>query len=308
MQSQPLRIGTRGSKLALIQANEVKDRLKAMHGLDDDALEIVVIRTTGDRVTDRPLMEIGGKGLFTKEIEQALYDNDIDLAVHSMKDMAAVLPERLVMAAYLPREDPRDAFLSFKAGSIRELPHGAVVGSSSIRRQAQMKRLRPDLDVVMYRGNVDTRLRKLKDGEVDATILALSGLKRMGLEAEVTQAVPMEDMLPAVAQGAIGIQLRQDDARARDLVAPLNHHPTEATVDVERAFLRVLDGSCRTPIAGHAAFVGDARISFAGMVLTPDGEDCRETSLEASAQEAVAMVAAAGEDLKRDLGPGFLVT
>ncbi len=308
MPSLPLRIGTRGSKLALIQANEVKKRLVAMHGFDDQAVEIVVIRTTGDRVTDRPLMEIGGKGLFTKEIERALFDGEIDLAVHSMKDMATVLPEGLEMAAYLPREDPRDAFLSSKAGSIRELPHGAVVGSSSIRRQAQLKRLRPDLDVVMYRGNVDTRLRKLKDGEVDATILALSGLKRMGLEANVTQAVPMEDMLPAVAQGAIGIQLRHDDARARDLVTPINHQPTEATVNVERAFLRVLDGSCRTPIAGHAAFVGETRISFAGMVLTPDGDDCRETSLEADQQEAVAMAAAAGEDLKRDLGPGFLVT
>lgn len=307
MQSPRLRIGTRGSTLALIQANQVRDRLIAAHGLAGDEVEVVTFKTTGDRVTDRPLMEIGGKGLFTKEIERALLDGEIDCAVHSMKDMAAELPAGLLMAAYLPREDPRDAFLSPKAKRIADLPQGAVVGSSSIRRQAQLKRLRPDLEVVMYRGNVDTRLRKLREGQVDATILALSGLKRMGLEGEVTAAVGTDEMLPAVAQGAIGIQIRGDDRAATDAVAPLNDPETQLAVDVERAFLRVLDGSCRTPIAGLALPGNGSRVSFRGMVLTPDGSDVRETAFEAAAGEAADAAAQAGEALRATLTPAFAV-
>ena len=305
MQTVPLKIGTRGSTLALIQAEQVRSDLMATHGLDRDAVEIVVIKTTGDRVTDRPLSEIGGKGLFTKEIERALHDGEIDVAVHSMKDVATVLPDELDMIAYLQREDPRDAFLSPKAASINDLPQGAVVGSSSIRRQAQLKRMRPDLDVVMYRGNVDTRLRKLRDGEVDATILAMAGLKRMGLEAEVTQAVPVSDMLPAVAQGAIGIEIREADEAARDLVRPLNHGLTATAVRAERAMLKVLDGSCKTPIAGHATITGD-RLHLAGMALTPDGAECHEADLEGPAVDPEGLGTALGEEIKGRLGPDFL--
>lgn len=308
MQSLPIRIGTRGSTLALLQAREVKSKLFGAHDLDDALIEIVTISTTGDRVTDRPLSEIGGKGLFTKEIERALYDNEIDLAVHSMKDVATVVPDGLEFVALLEREDPRDAFLSPSAASIRDLPQGAVVGSSSIRRQAQLKRLRPDLEVVMYRGNVDTRLRKLADGEVDATILALAGLKRMGLEDKVTAPVDMEDMLPAVAQGAIGIEIRSDDDRLRELVVPLNHRPTEITVAAERAFLAVLDGSCRTPIAGHARIVEQDRLVFSGMALMPDGSVVHETAAEAGCAEAAEMGAAAGAEIKGRIGPDFFVT
>ena len=308
MQSLPIRIGTRGSTLALIQAREVESKLVAAGDLDPASVEIVKISTTGDRVTDRPLMEIGGKGLFTKEIERALFDGEIDLAVHSMKDMATVLPDGLEMAALLEREDPRDAFLSPGASSIRDLRRGAVVGSSSIRRQAQLMRLRPDLEVVMYRGNVDTRLRKLAEGQVDATILALSGLRRMGLEGEVTAPVAMEDMLPAVAQGAIGIEIRSDDDRLRELVMPLNHRQTEITIGAERAFLRVLDGSCRTPIAGHARIEGQDHVVFAGMALMPDGSVVHETTAESDCAGATDMGLAAGEFLKGRIGPDFFAS
>ena len=307
MQSPLIRIGTRGSVLALVQAEQVKARLISAHGLDADAVEILPIKTTGDRVTDRPLSEIGGKGLFTKEIEHSLHDGAVDLAVHSMKDMATVLPDGFEIAAIVEREDPRDAFLSPTAASIRELPQGAVVGSSSIRRQAQLKRMRPDLKIVMYRGNVDTRLRKLRDGEVDATILALCGLRRMGLEAEVTAAVPVTDMLPAVAQGAIGIEIRADDDRTRELVLALNHAASEIAVRAERAFLKVLDGSCRTPIAGHATIDG-GRLSLAGMVLSPDGTECHETASEGSVEDAAEIGSAAGEEVRSRLGPDFLAS
>lgn len=306
MQTLPIRIGTRGSNLALAQAHEVRSRLMAHHGIEEDAVEIVAITTKGDRITDRPLAEIGGKGLFTEEIEEGLLTGSLHLAVHSMKDMPTVLPDGLEISTLLPREDPRDAFLSPKAGSIRDLAQGAVVGSSSIRRQAQLKRLRPDLDVVMYRGNVNTRLRKLKDGEVDATILALAGLKRLGLEAEVTEAVDADVMLPAVAQGAIGLEIRADDDETREFLAPLNDVQTEAALAAERAFLAVLDGSCRTPIAGHAAIGDGGRLSFRGMVLAPDGSEVHEIAAEAAQSEAAAMGADAGKDVKGRLPANFL--
>lgn len=292
-----LKIGTRGSPLALYQAHETRQRLMAAHGMTENDIEIVVITTTGDRVRDRPLAEIGGKGLFTKEIEEALFDGSIHLAVHSMKDMPAQLPDGLIMAALLPREDPRDAFLSPVAANIDALKHGATVGSSSVRRAAQLKRLRPDLNVIQFRGNVETRLKKLADGVAEATFLACAGLNRLGLSDKITSIVPVEVMLPAVAQGCIGIETRADDAATRDILAPLNHQETAIAVTCERAFLAALDGSCRTPLAGHAYLV-DGRVSFRGHALTLDGIHCFETTREGSPADATRMGREAGEEVK----------
>ncbi len=296
-----LKIGTRGSPLALYQANETKSRLMAAHGLEEDAIEIVVITTTGDRIRDRPLSEIGGKGLFTKEIEEALFEGSIDLAVHSMKDMPARLPDGLVMAALLPREDPRDAFLSPVARTIDDLPEGAVVGCSSVRRTAQLKRKRPDLEVIQFRGNVETRLRKLADGVAQATFLACAGLNRLGLSDKITSVVPVEVMLPAVAQGCIGIETRGDDDATRELLAPIHHAETAAAVDCERAFLAALDGSCRTPLAGHAMLV-DGRVTFRGHALTLDGAHCFETTRNGSPADSERMGREAGEQVKAEGG------
>ncbi len=296
-----LKIGTRGSPLALYQANETKSRLMAAHGLEEDAIEIVVITTTGDRIRDRPLSEIGGKGLFTKEIEEALFEGSIDLAVHSMKDMPARLPDGLVMAALLPREDPRDAFLSPVARTIDDLPQGAVVGCSSVRRTAQLKRKRPDIEVIQFRGNVETRLRKLADGVAQATFLACAGLNRLGLSDKITSVVPVEVMLPAVAQGCIGIETRGDDDATRELLAPIHHVETAAAVDCERAFLAALDGSCRTPLAGHAMLV-DGRVTFRGHALTLDGAHCFETTRNGSPADSERMGREAGEQVKAEGG------
>ena len=296
-----LKIGTRGSPLALYQAHETRDRLKAAHGLTDNDIEIVVITTTGDRVRDRPLAEIGGKGLFTREIEEALFDGSIHLAVHSMKDMPAKLPDGLVMAALLPREDPRDAFLSPVAKDIDALPQGAVVGSSSVRRAAQLKRLRPDLEVIQFRGNVETRLKKLADGVAAATFLACAGLNRLGLKDKITAIVPADVMLPAVAQGCIGIETRDDDTATRDLLAPLNHAETAHAVTCERAFLAALDGSCRTPLAGHAR-LENGTLRFRGHALTLDGVHCFETTRDGATEDAERMGREAGEQVKRDGG------
>ena len=265
-----IRIGTRGSQLALAQARETKARLIAAHGLPEEAVELVIIRTTGDVVRDRPLADIGGKGLFTKEIEEALLDGRIDLAVHSMKDVPAELPAGLQIVCHLPREDARDAFLSPKAASIADLPEGAVVGTSSVRRAAQLKAMRPDVRIVEFRGNVDTRLKKLADGVADATFLACAGLRRLGLQERITQAVPVEVMLPAVAQGAIGIETRADDAETRALLEPLNDADTALRVAAERGFLITLEGSCRTPLAAHAVLDGE-EIWLRCEALTLDG-------------------------------------
>ncbi|MDX2265196.1 MAG: hydroxymethylbilane synthase [Hyphomicrobiales bacterium] len=299
-----IRIGTRGSRLALAQAYETRDRLTAAHGLAPDEIEIVAIDTSGDRIQDRALAEIGGKGLFTLEIEQALHEGRIDIAVHSMKDMPTVLPDGLEIVCLLPREDVRDAFISHKAKALRELPHGAVVGSASLRRQAQIRRIRPDLKVINYRGNVQTRLRKLAEGEVDATLLACAGLRRLGLEAEITALIPEDDMLPAVAQGAIGIEARSNDTPMREMLAAINDRETEIRLHAERAFLAKLDGSCRTPIAGLATLDGD-RIAFRGMILSPDGRDCHETAREGAASDAAAMGIDAAEELLSRAGPDF---
>jgi hydroxymethylbilane synthase len=298
------RIGTRGSPLALAQAHETQARLAAAHGVAPEAIEIRVIRTTGDVIQDRPLAEVGGKGLFTKEIEQALLDGTVDLAVHSAKDLETVLPDGLAVAASLPREDVRDAFISRKAKRLAELPQGAVVGTASLRRQAMVKRLRPDLQVVSFRGNVETRLKKLAVGEVDATLLALAGLRRLGLERAATALFEIDEFLPAVGQGAIAIEARESDTRIRDLLAAVNHPDTLTALTTERAFLAALDGSCRTPIAGHARLV-DGEVRFRGLIVKPDGSEAHEAARSGPAGEAAALGADAGRELKARGGPGF---
>ena len=302
IQERIYRIGTRGSPLALAQAREVRARLMRAHGLPESAFDIVVIRTTGDKIQDRPLSETGGKGLFTKEIDEALIDGRIDLAVHSAKDMPTFLPANLVAAAFLEREDVRDAFISLEAKDLRALPEGAVVGTVSLRRQALVKRLRPDVRPVPIRGNVETRLRKLRDREVDATLLALAGLKRLGLADHATALLELEDFPPACGQGAICVETREDEVRG--FVAAIGHAETAAGVAAERAFLAALDGSCRTPIAGFGRVEG-TRLRFRGMILKPDGSEAHETEREGDAREAEELGRAAGEDLRRRGGPGF---
>jgi len=293
----PLRIGTRGSKLALIQAEEVRARLSRAHGLSEADVRIIAITTTGDRIPDRPLAEIGGKALFAKEIEEALLEGAIDLAVHSMKDMPAALPSGLVIAALLPREDPRDALICQAAARIADLPRGAAVGSSSVRRQAQLRRLRPDLNPVPIRGNVDTRLAKLDRGEVLAMLLACAGLKRLGLAHRITAPIETEEMLPTAAQGAIGIETRESDERLRNLLHAVNDRPTEIAVGCERAFLAALEGSCRTPIAGHAVLDGD-RVHFRGEALTPDGAFSFAVESRGDIGDAIRIGHEAGEEVK----------
>lgn len=292
-----IKIGTRGSPLALAQAHETRDRLVAAHGMDAADIEIIAISTTGDQVKDRPLAEIGGKGLFTKEIEDALMAGQIHLAVHSMKDMPAVLPPGLIIAAILPREDARDAFMSLTAASLDDLQQGAVLGSSSVRRTAQVLRLRPDLTSVQFRGNVQTRLRKLSEGVADATFLACAGLNRLGLADKITMAMPVDLMLPAIAQGAIGIEIREDDDVTRALLAKINHSESATAIACERAFLQTLDGSCRTPLAGHATLTGD-RLNFRGHALTLDGVHCFETTRVGSIGDAAEMGRDAGAEVK----------
>ncbi len=304
MQTKPFRIGTRGSPLALAQAHETRDRLMAAHGLAADRFEIVVISTKGDRVVDRPLSDIGGKGLFTEEIEAQLADGRIDLAVHSSKDMPTVLPEEFELSAFLPRENVRDAFIGRTAKTIRDLPQGAVVGSSSLRRQALIRRLRPDVTVVPFRGNVQTRLRKVDEGQVDGTLLAMAGLKRLGLADVATDVMAPEDFLPAPGQGAICIESRRGDDDIAALVAPVNHRETHIALSCERAFLGALDGSCRTPIAGLAVVEGDG-VRFTGMVLSPDGQTAHTVSCEGSAGGAVALGRSAGSDIRSRAGADF---
>jgi hydroxymethylbilane synthase len=301
-----LRIGSRGSPLALVQAREVQSRLAAAAGVDAGRIEIKVIRTTGDVVQDRPLADAGGKGLFTKEIEEALLAGNIDLAVHSSKDIPTVLPPGLTLAGFLPREDARDAFISRKAKTLGELAPGAVVGTASPRRQALVKRLRPDITVVTLRGNVETRLRKLDAGEIDATLLAVAGLKRLGLLAAATAILDPEAFLPAVGQGAIGIETRADDARARALVAMIDDAETATAVAAERAFLGVLDGSCRTPIGGHAT-VGGGNVRFRGIIVKPDGSAAFEVLREGRSEAATEIGADAGHELRDRASADFFV-
>lgn len=304
MQTDLLRIGTRGSALALAQAEETRARLMAAHGLPLEAFEIVVISTSGDRIQDRPLSEAGGKGLFTREIEEALLSGAIDIAVHSSKDMPTILPDGLELSSFLEREDVRDAYIGRVAKRLLDLPENAVIGSSSLRRQALIRRLRPDIDVVLYRGNVQTRLRKLEEGIVDATLLANAGLKRLGLAHVVTELLPVETFPPAPGQGAICIESRIGDARIGDLLGPIGHRATIEALTCERAFLAALDGSCRTPLAGHARIDGDA-LSFFGMILSPDGRQVHEIRAVGRAGDAAAIGAKAGADIRDRAGPAF---
>jgi hydroxymethylbilane synthase len=299
-----LRIGTRGSPLALVQARAVRTRLAAAIGIEEDGIELVVIRTTGDIIQDRSLAEEGGKGLFTKEIEEALLAGRVDLAVHSAKDMPTVLPGGLILVACLEREDPRDVFISRKARSLAGLPKGASIGTTSPRRQAIAKRARPDLRVMPLRGNVETRLRKLDAGDVDATLLALAGLKRLGLAEHATHIMSADEFLPAVAQGAIGIETREDNKRVRDILTGIDHADTSTAVACERSFLAALDGSCKTPIAGHAAIAGDA-VQFRGLIARPDGSAAHDIAGTGHRKDAKTIGAEAGRELKHRAGPGF---
>jgi hydroxymethylbilane synthase len=297
-------IGTRGSPLALAQANEVRRRLAAAHGMPEDRFAIRVIKTSGDAIQDRPLYEAGGKGLFTKEIELALLAGEIDLAVHSAKDVPTFLPDGLWLSSWLPREDPRDVFISFKAKTLRELAAGSSVGSSSPRRRALIAKLRPDLKLVSIRGNVETRLRKLESGEADATILALAGLKRLGLQDKATAIFDAQEFLPAAGQGAIAIETRRDDERVNALVAAIDDKDTEAAVAAERGFLALLDGSCRTPIAAHAIVEGD-RVRLRGLIVSPDGQEAYEVTREGLRSEAAQLGADAAREVRERAGEKF---
>ena len=301
---RPLKIGTRGSRLALAQAYELRARVMAAHDLPVEAFEIVVIRTTGDRVTDRPLKEIGGKGLFTKEIEEALAEGGIDIAVHSMKDMPTVQPDGMVIDCLLPREDARDAFVSPHVGSIAELPEGAVVGSSSLRRRAQLAHRRPDLRLVEFRGNVQTRLKKLEDGVAMATFLAMAGLSRLDMLHVARSPIDPSEMLPAVAQGAIGIERRSGDEKIADLLRPVNDVETAQRVAAERAFLARLDGSCQTPIAGYAE-LQNTRLLLRGEILRPDGSQALAGTREGEIADGPAMGKDLAEELLARAGQGF---
>ncbi|MDD8024632.1 MAG: hydroxymethylbilane synthase [Paracoccaceae bacterium] len=296
----PLKIGTRGSPLALAQAHETRARLMAAHDLPEDAFEIVVIKTSGDNAAliaaDKPLKELGGKGLFTKEIEEAMVAGRIDIAVHSMKDMPTLQPAGLVLDCYLPREDVRDAFVSPVSERLADLPQGARVGSSSLRRRAQLAHVRPDLELVEFRGNVQTRMKKLEDGVAAATFLAMAGLNRLGMAHVARSAIEVTEMLPAVAQGAIGIERRIADPRAEALLAAIHDTPTGQRLAAERAYLATLDGSCETPIAGLAVFEGD-QIWLRGEILRPDGSE----AITGDARGAISDAAALGETLARQL-------
>jgi len=306
--AHPLKIGTRGSPLALAQAHETRSRLAAAFDLPADAFEIVVIKTTGDDMSliraDKPLKELGGKGLFTKEIEEDLLSGAIDIAVHSMKDMPVLQPEGLLLDTYLPREDVRDAFVSLHHDSLADLPSGARVGSSSLRRRAQLKVRRPDLEVVEFRGNVQTRMKKLGDGVADATFLAMAGLRRLSMEEVVKSAIAVEDVLPAVAQGAIGIERRASDTRAAAMLEAIHDTPTGQRLAAERAFLAGLDGSCETPIAGLAELDGGT-LRLRGEILRPDGSEVLTDDRSAPVEDAAALGSAMAKNLRARAGEGF---
>ena len=305
--TETLRIGTRGSPLALWQATETKRLLTA--AFPGVAVEIRIYKTTGDRIQDRNLSEAGGKGLFTKEIEDALLAHEIDLAVHSMKDVPTYLPEGLGIVAILEREDPRDALIAREsAKTLATLPQGCVVGTSSLRRAAQLRAKRPDIRIVEFRGNVDTRLEKLKNGVADATFLALAGLKRLGKASLVSAILEPAEMLPAVAQGAIGIECRLDDTRTRECLAAIDHASTHIAVRAERGLLERLDGSCRTPIGALAVLDGKGGMRLDGLVVRPDGTGLLTTFREGSVADAEKMGRDAGEELKRRAGPGYFAS
>jgi len=300
----PLKIGTRGSPLALAQAYETRQRLCQAFDLDESAFEIIVIKTTGDKVLDRPLKEIGGKGLFTREIEEDMLSGKIDIAVHSMKDMPVLQPVGLLLDTYLPREDVRDAFVSHSFESISDLPAGTLVGTSSLRRKAQLQNKRPDLTVVEFRGNVQTRLKKLEDGVASCTFLAMAGLNRLDMTHVAKSAVAVEDMLPAVAQGAIGIERRENDLNTAGLLEAIHDIPTGQRLSAERAFLKELDGSCETPIAGLAELQG-GQIHLRGEVLRPDGSEAINDHANAPIEDAAILGQELAKKLLSEAGEGF---
>lgn len=301
-----LKIGTRGSPLALAQAEEVRRRLAAAHGMAETDIAIETISTAGDRSqpANRPLRDLGGKGMFSKEIEDRLRAGDIDIAVHSAKDMAAILPDGLDMPVFLPREDVRDAFICLKAASLEDLPEGAVVGTSSIRRRAQLLHRRPDLRIVEFRGNVGTRLQKLADGVADATLLAAAGLLRTGQAGRITGFLDLAAFPPAPAQGAIGIELRRGDDKTRALIAPLNDPATHAAITAERAFLAEIDGSCRTPVAALTRHDGP-QIAVFGQILSLDGSEIFENRISGPAADAEALGRSLGRSLRQQAGAAF---
>ncbi len=305
---KPLRIGTRGSPLALAQAYETRRRLiENFPELEEDgAIEICVMKTQGDMILDKSLMELGGKGLFTKELDTALLGNEVDICVHSMKDVPTWLPEGTVLPCNLPREETNDAFITANGEikKIADLPDNSVIGTASLRRQAQILAQNPTLKCVNFRGNVQTRLRKLDDGVVDATLLAIAGLKRMEMQDCATAVLDWDEMLPAVAQGAIGIQCRSDDERSLKYINALNHMDTHVCVNCERAFLEALDGNCKTPIAGQARIV-DGQILFRGLIAMPDGSLKYETEKSGAIEDAVKIGREAGEELKAQAGEKF---
>jgi len=300
----PLKIGTRGSPLALAQAYETRQRLCQAFDLDESAFEIIVIKTTGDKVLDRPLKEIGGKGLFTREIEEDMLSGKIDIAVHSMKDMPVLQPVGLLLDTYLPREDVRDAFVSHSFEGISDLPAGTLVGTSSLRRKAQLQNKRPDLTVVEFRGNVQTRLKKLEDGVASCTFLAMAGLNRLDMTHVAKSAVAVEDMLPAVAQGAIGIERRENDLNTAGLLEAIHDIPTGQRLSAERAFLKELDGSCETPIAGLAELQG-GQVHLRGEVLRPDGSEAINDHATAPIEDAAILGQELAKKLLSEAGEGF---
>ncbi len=306
--ASPLKIGTRGSPLALAQAYETRQRLGAAFDLPEDAFEIVVIKTTGDNRAmidaDRPLKEIGNKGLFTKEIEEAMLKGEIDIAVHSTKDMPVEQPDGLVLDTFLPREDVRDAFISPTLSSIHDLPEGAVVGTSSLRRRAQLLNRRPDLKVVEFRGNVQTRLKKLADGVADCTFLAMAGLRRLDMKDVPATAISPDDMLPAIAQGTIGIERRSDDNRTAEMLTAIHHVETSQRLAAERSLLAGLDGSCETPIAGLAQ-VQDGQLHLRGEVLRPDGSEAISEEATGALEDGAKLGQSMAASLLKQAGPGF---
>jgi hydroxymethylbilane synthase len=308
----PIRIGTRGSPLALAQTHTVIATLARAHGWTQEQAaartSIVVIKTSGDKIQDRPLADLGGKGLFAKEIEEALLANTIDCAVHSLKDMPTLLPDGLVLDCVLEREDPRDALIARAGKTLADLPQGAIVGTSSVRRQALLLNARPDLKIVMLRGNVETRLNRVLSGDMDATLLAIAGLIRLGKAHAASSIFSETELLPAVAQGTIGIEMRTADHDLRKLFAAINHVTTDLCVTLEREFLTVLDGSCKTPIAGLATRDGNANMTFKGSALSPDGKrrfDVTRNSVVETRQQAQAMGRDAGNDLLARAGRNF---
>lgn len=303
-QTLPLRIGTRGSPLALAQAHQTRDKLREAHGIGEADIEIHIIKTSGDTIQDRALSEAGGKGLFTKELDTALMMSGIDLAVHSAKDLPTFLPDAITIVGYLPREDVRDAWISPVAPNPRELPKGAVVGTASLRRGAMLRRMRPDLEIALLRGNVETRLRKVAEGAFAGTLLALAGLRRLGLEDKATYLIPVEDFLPAAGQGAIGITARFDDAATKEALSPILCESTGIALAAERGFLAALDGSCRTPIGAHA-IVDSHQVTLRGTVLRPDGSQAFDEEAYGEIEHAETIGRKSGEAIRSRLPPGF---